>query len=332
MKCINPIKVMEVLMVKIIADSTCDLSDEILSRYKISIAPLTIQIGERSYKDRIDIQPTEFYHMMMDFEKNPTTAMPSPAEFLMCMEEGVSEGCNEILCICMSSGTSGSYQSAIIAQELFFEQYDPSQYKVHVVDSLSMSHGSGYLILKSAQLREEGFTFEELVHFNETFKKHIKHFLSVDDLDNLIRSGRLSNASAIIGKLLKIKPIMTMRDGKGVIVSKERGRKNVLDHYVREFEKRMDSDLTSFVIIGYTSDLAYAENLKLKLVQETGFAGEIYIMQMGVSVGTHVGLGGISMYFVEKDRNHDGLLVNELSHFVEKRNAFLERMKKRMDN
>lgn len=316
-------------MIKIIADSTCDLSDEILAQYNISIAPLTIQIGENSYKDRVDLQPDEFYQMMMEFKKSPTTAMPSPAEFLKCMEDGINEGCNEILCICMSSGTSGSYQSAILAKELFYEIYDPAQYKLHVVDSLSMSHGSGYLILKSALLRESGFSFEELVQFNETFKKHIKHFLSVDDLDNLIKSGRLSNASAIIGKLLKIKPIMTMRDGKGVIVAKERGRKNVLDHYIREFEKRMDPELTTFIIIGYTSDMAYAENLKLRLLQETGYPGDVYIMQMGVSVGTHVGLGGLSMYFVEKDRNHDGLLVNELSNFVIKRDAFIERFKRK---
>ncbi len=317
-------------MIKIIADSTCDLSDEVIQRYNISIAPLSIQVGERSYKDRIDIQPDQFFQMMMELEKNPTTAMPSPAEFLKCMEDGIAEGCTEFLCICMSSGTSGSYQSAVLAQELFYENYDPEAYKVHIVDSLSMSHGSGYLILKSAQLRDEGFTFSELVAFNETFKKHVKHFLSVDDLDNLIRSGRLSNASAIIGKLLKIKPIMTMRDGKGVIVAKERGRKNVLDHYVKEFEKRMDSEMTTFVIIGYTSDLAYAENLKLKIIQDTHFKGEIYIMQMGVSVGTHVGLGGLSMYFIEKDRNHDGLLVNELNHFAERRADFLEQIKARV--
>ncbi len=317
-------------MIKIITDSTCDLTDAVIQRYHIGVAPLSIQIGERSYKDRIDIQPDEFYQKMIELEKPPTTAMPSPAEFLDCMEKGIEEGCTEFLCICMSSGTSGSYQSALLARDLFYETYDPEGYKVHVVDSLSMSHGSGYLILKSAQLREEGFTFNELITFNETFKKHVKHFLSVDDLDHLIRSGRLSNASAIIGKLLKIKPIMTMRDGKGVIVAKERGRKNVLEHYVREFEKRMDIELTSFVIIGYTSDVAYAENLKLKILHDTMFKGEIYIMQMGVSVGAHVGLGGLSMYFIEKDRNHDGLLINELNHFSARREKFIELLKSKI--
>lgn len=315
-------------MIKIIADSTCDLSDEVLERYRIGTAPLTIQIGDRTYRDRIDLQPDEYYQMMMTFEKNPTTAMPSPAEFLRCMEEGIAEGCNEILCICMSSGTSGSYQSAVLAQELFYEIYDPKEYKLHVVDTFSMSHGSGYLILKSAQLRENGFTFDELVSFNETFKKHVKHFLSVDDLDNLIRSGRLSNTSAMIGKLLKLKPIMTMRDSKGVIVAKERGRRNVLEHYVRELNNRIDLDLSNFIIIGYTSDYAYAENLKQKIADETQFKGDVYMMQMGVSVGTHVGLGGLSLFFIEKDRHHDGLLINELNSFIARRDAFLERFKK----
>ncbi|MPM02990.1 hypothetical protein SDC9_49249 [bioreactor metagenome] len=317
-------------MIKIIADSTCDLSDEVLSRYHIGIAPLIIQIDGRDYRDRIDMKPDEFYRIMMDLEENPTTAMPSPEEFLRRMEEGIAEGCREILCICMSSGTSGSYQSAMVAKELFYDKYDPSEYKLHVVDSLSMSHGSGYLILKSAQLREAGYTFEELVHFNETFKKHVKHYLSVDDLDNLIRSGRLTNASAFIGKLLKLKPIMTMKDSRGAIVAKERGRRNVLEHYVREFKRRVDEELTTFIIVGYTSDIAYAENLKTKLMQETGFKGDIYIMQMGVSVGTHVGLGGLSMFFIEKDGNHDGLLVNEINSFKLSRDEFIEKFKKRL--
>jgi len=185
-----------------------------------------------------------------------------------------------------------------------------------------MSHGSGYLILKSALLREQGMSFEDVVTFNETFKKHVKHFLSVDDLDNLIRSGRLTNASAMIGKLLKIKPIMSMRDGKGAIVAKERGRKKVMSHIIDAFKMRTDETMNQFVIIGYTSDRAYAENLKQLFLEETKFPGDVYIMQMGVAVGTHVGLGGLSMFFMEKDRQRDGLLANELEALVKKREEF----------
>ena len=226
-------------LIKIIADSTCDLSDEILNEYNISTVPLNIMIDEKS-----------------------------------------------------------------------------------------MSHGSGYLILKSALLREKGATYSELIDFNETYKTNVKHFLSVDDLNNLIKSGRLTNVSAMIGKLLKVKPIMSMRNGKGAIVAKVRGTKKVYEHYINEFQKRVDKELTDFIIIGYTSDLSYAEGLKRKLIGETGFLGTIYILQMGVSVGTHVGLKGLSMFFVEKGHRDDGLIYNQMSQLLEKKDKILKMVKR----
>jgi len=313
-------------MIKIFADSTCDLSQEVIDKYDIGVAPLSVNIEGKTYKDKIDITPDEFYAILDKMDKPPTTAMPSPTEFIAIMEEAYANGCKEFLCITMSSGTSGSYQSAEIAKTMFLEEHEDESLKVHVVDSKSMSHGSGWLIIKSAMLRDRGMSFEDLVDFNEAFKKHVKHFLSVDDLDNLIRSGRLTNASAFIGKLLKIKPIMSMRDGKGAIVAKERGRKKVMNHYVTEFKKRNHAVMNDFIIIGYTSDRSVALNLESKLVDETGYKGDIYIMQMGVAVGTHVGLGGLSMYFMEKDRKHDGLLVNEMNSLMKKKDEVMKRM------
>ena len=312
-------------MIKIMADSTCDLSQEILDKYDISIAPLTISIDEKVYRDGIDIKPNEFYSIIEELEKEPTTAMPSPVEYLNIMKQAIEEGYTSIICICMSSGTSGSYQSAVLAKNYFYEEYPNSKINIHIVDSKCMSHGSGWLIMKSARLRENGANFEELVDFNENYKANVKHFLSVDDLDHLIKSGRLTNASAFIGKLLKLKPIMSMKKGKGSIVAKERGRKKVLKHYITEFNKRNDADLTDFIIIGYTSDITYAENLKLMIIKETDFTGDIYIMQMGVVVGTHVGLGAISMFFAEKDRLKDNLLINEVNGFIQKKDEFLKK-------
>lgn len=287
-------------MIKIMADSTCDLSDEVLELYDISLAPLTINIEGKIYKDRVDIKPDDFYGMMEALPEFPTTGMPSPVEYLEIIKDAVKTGYKEILCICMSSGTSGAYQSAVLAKDYFYDESPDSAVKIHVVDSKCMSHGSGWLIMKSAMMREQGASFEEIVAFNENYKKKIKHFLSVDDLDHLIKSGRLTNTSAMIGKLLMLKPIMTMKDGKGAIVGKERGLKRVLKHYTQEFMKRNDREMTEFLIIGYTSDMKVAENLKAKIQMDTDFSGDIHIMQMGVSVGTHVGLGAISMFFAEK--------------------------------
>ncbi len=294
-------------MIKIIADSTCDLSAEMIERYGIGIAPLTVNIEGKEYKDRVDIQPDTLYGMIEEVE-GISTAMPSPTEYIEIIREAVNGGFHEILCICMSSGTSGAYQSAEIAKEYFYEENPGSNVKIHVVDSMSMSHGSGWLVLKSAMMKEAGASFDEVAEFNEKYKTRVKHFLSVDDLDHLIRSGRLTNASAFIGKMLRIKPIMSMKNGKGAIVAKERGRKQVLRHCLNEFKRRNDEGVTDFIIIGYTSDEKYAQNLKKLIVDETGFSGDIHIMQMGVAVGIHVGLGAVSMYFVEKHVENQGIL------------------------
>jgi len=304
-------------MIKLIADSTCDLNDELIERYNIGIAPLSIIIDGKTYQDRIDINADTFFAKIAEYKKPPTTAMPSPALFIALFEAAYNSGLKEILCICMSSKTSGSYQSAEIAKEYFIEAHAEKDYKIHVVDSTSMSHGSGWLIIKSARMLERGATFEELVAYNEANKRNVKHFLSVDDLDNLVRSGRLRYGSALIGKIMKVKPIMTMKQGEGAIVSKERGRKAVLNHYIQQFNARVNLDETDFVIVGYTSDRLYAENLVNLIKTETVFKGDILLLQMGVAVGTHVGLGGLSFYFMEKAHIKDGFLINNINKIKE---------------
>lgn len=295
-------------MFKLIADSTCDLSDEILEKYEIDLAPLSIIIDGKVFRDRVDIDADTFFSRIAEYKMPPKTALPAPTLFIDLFEKAFASGTREILCICMSSKTSGSYQSAVIAKEHFDSEHEGMDYKLHVVDSTCMSHGSGYLILKSARMRENGASFDEVVDYVESYKTRVKHFLSVDDLDNLVRSGRLRYGSALIGKLIKVKPIMTMKNGEGAIVNKERGRKKVLEHYIAEFNARVEMSETDFVIVGYTSDRLYAENLVHMIEDETEFKGEIFLMQMGVSVGNHVGLGGLSFYFIEKEQETHRLM------------------------
>lgn len=311
-------------MIKIMADSTCDLSKEVLDKYNIGIAPLNVIIDGKSYRDRLDISPDEFYQILDKLEQHPTTSMPSPEAYLDIIKKAVEEGHREILCICMSSGTSGSYQSAVLAKDIYLEDNPNSNIRIEVIDSTSMSQGSGWLIVKAARLREDGNDLDNILNFIEKYKKNVKHFLCVDDLENLIKSGRLTNASAFIGKLLRIKPIMSMRNGKGAIVGKERGLKKVLSHYVSEFVRRIHWELTDFIIIGYTTKIEIAQELREKILKETEYNGEIYIMQMGAAVGTHVGSGGISMFFLEKGKIPDGLIKNEVRHIKEKTDEIIE--------
>ena len=227
-------------MIKLMADSTSDLSPEVIERYNIGVAPLTINMNGKTYRDKIDLTSDEFFEELPNLKELPTTGAPSPEAYLKIIDEAMAEGYTKFLCICMSSGTSGSYQSAVVAKDLFYENNPDSPIQFHVVDSWSMSHGSGWLLLKTAQLLEEGATFEELITFNETNKKRVKHYLCVDDLHNLIKSGRISATGAFVGSMLKVKPIMSMKDTKGAIVEKVRGTNKALKYYIDEFERRVD--------------------------------------------------------------------------------------------
>lgn len=289
-------------MIKIMADSTCDLSPEIVEHYDIGLAPLNIEIEGVNYLDKVDLTSDQFFERLPEMKELPKTGAPSPEAYLSIIEEAMAEGYKEFLCICMQSGTSASYQAAEIARDSFYDKHEESEVKIHVVDSWAMSHGSGWLILKSAQLLEEGYTYEELIEFNETHKKRVKHFLCVDDLHNLTKSGRISNAGAFIGSLLRVKPIMSMKETKGASVAKVRGTNKALKYYVDEFQKRMDPEWTNFIIIGYSNDQSIANDLRDRIKLQTDFLGDIHIMQMGVAVGTHVGLGGLSLFFMEKEK------------------------------
>lgn len=99
----------------------------------------------------------------------------------------------------------------------------------------------------------------------------------------------------------------------------------MLSHYIKEFNKRNDEAITDFIIIGYTTDKSYADNLETKLLEETSFKGDIYIMQMGVAVGTHVGPGGLSVFFMETGHRKDNLLVNEVESLMEMKENFLKK-------
>lgn len=305
------------IMIRIIADSTCNLTSKIIKKYDLKIVPLSITIKDKTYIDYVEITPDELYAQLGSLEKLPTTGSPSPNAFITVFNDDVKNGIKDFIVITMSSSTSAVNQSANIAREMFLERNEISDVRIHVVDSKSMSHGSGYLVMKTAMMAQQGVSFEALVDFNETQKVNVKHFLSVGDLDNLLKSGRLSNTSAIIGKLLKVEPIMTMKNGAGSIVAKMRGHKKVIRYYVNEFIKRVNYDLTDFIIIGYTSDVLYAENLKNLIIKNTGFTGDIYIMQMGATVGTHVGLGAVSMFFIENPKSHSKV-YNGIASKIEK--------------
>lgn len=287
-------------MIKIISDSACDLSDDVISNNDIGIVPITIVIDGKEYKDGVDIKSDEIYEILSDKSVSLTTAAPGPKEYLTMIKKSIEKGYKEILCVSISNNISVSYKSALIAKKIFFEENPKSPIKIYILDSFCVGQENGLLILKSIEIIQQGFDFEETINIIEKYKKRVRHLLCVNDLDVMAKSGRISNLNASVGKLLNIKPILTMIEGTGTLVGKERGMNKVINFYVKELEDNIDKENFNFIIVSYTSDIKLAEKLVEKIKSEISFSGKIYMMRMGAAVGVYVGLGSIAMYYASK--------------------------------
>ena len=195
------------MSIKIITDSTCDLPDDLIEKHEITVLPLYIHIGRRSYLDRIDMNRPDFYNGLPSFSTHPTTAAPSPAMFSEAYLKAESQGADEILSIHISESLSAVPDVARIAAESF------SSAAVTVFDSQQLSLGAGYIVLEAAKAAQEGKTVAEILPMLEALTRRTYVFAALDTLEYLKRSGRMHFALATIGSLLQLKPILKMNQG-----------------------------------------------------------------------------------------------------------------------
>lgn len=192
--------------IKIITDSTVDLPKELLRELDIEVMPVLINFGEESYLDGIEITPNELFDKMEKTDVFPTTAQIIPSRFEEIYKKYIDEG-YKVLSIIMSSGMSGTYESACLAKQML-ETDD-----VYIVDSQTITAGLGLLVLKAAKLRDSGMNIEEIVEELEKVKGSIDSSISFESLDNLVRGGRLPKAVSVVTGLLGIRLILEVRDG-----------------------------------------------------------------------------------------------------------------------
>ncbi|MFN8605881.1 MAG: DegV family protein, partial [Romboutsia timonensis] len=178
--------------IRIVTDSSCDLNKDIVEKYNIEIVPLNVAFGDDIYTDG-EIEKDEFYKMMANSPVLPKTSCPSPERFMRSYE-GEED---EILVITLASKLSGTYSTAVLAKNMFEEEY-PNK-KVTVIDTETGSIGQGLLIVKAAQLAEEGKSLDEIVNIIESIKKDVVFYGSLETLENAIKGGRIN---ALAGKLI----------------------------------------------------------------------------------------------------------------------------------
>jgi len=274
----------------IITDSTCDLPKEVLESMKVERVPLYVSFEGKTHKDWEEITPEVIVKGVQSGSNLPTTSQPSPQDFEAVYREAIEGGAEHILVLTISSELSGTYQSASIAA-------DSVDVPVTVFDSRAASVGLGNMVELAARMRDEGKSAEDTVKQLERVRETSLPFFTVATLEFLQKGGRIGRASALLGSLLNIKPILSLEDGKIIPSGKARGNKKAVAEMIanvrRHLEKYPGKPYITFL---HVTDREAGEKLR-QAVEQAGIeydGGELY--EVGAVIASHVGPGTYGMY------------------------------------
>ena len=280
-------------------DSTADLPKSYLEENKIAIHPLHYTVDDIEYgMDLTELSPTDFYKSMRN-GKLPTTSATNPEFITKLMKEQVSRE-YDILHISFSSALSSSHNNAVVCSKNIMDKFPDT--KIIVVDSLCVTVGQGLMVDKAVQLKNQGKTMEEIAVWIKENRQHFVHQFIVDDLFHLVRGGRLSKSTAVIGTALRIQPLIHVdENGKLANIGKIRGRKKGLNALADNIEEKAKGFELNKVFISHADciDDAYyvADRIKNKYKIEN-----IMISDISPTIGAHTGAGAVVAAYLGKER------------------------------
>lgn len=285
-------------MYQIITDSACDLPASMLEQLKVSAVPLIVNFRGEARQDSVaDAEVKTLYDAMRAGEVATTSAV-NPDDWSRFIEPVLAAG-QDALVLAFSSGLSTTYQSAVIAANDLMEQYP--QRKVCVVDTRCAALGQGLLVWHVCKQRDAGLSLEELAAWTEEAQARTVHWFTVDDLVYLKRGGRVSAASAVLGAMLNIKPVLHVNEeGRLVSVVKARGRKAAIETLAKKYDESCDEASAEMVFICHADCLADAQKLE-QLMRQRG-AKEVFIGNLGAVIGSHAGPGTLALFYMGKHR------------------------------
>lgn len=273
-------------MIKIITDSSADLPKEIVEKYDITVVPMTISMNNEHYLEGIDFTPQEFFNKMFGSDELPKTSQPSPALFAEVFSKFDEN--TEYLCLTISSGLSGTFQSANLGKEI-------SNTNVMVFDTLGGSLAHGFQVVRAAKLAEEGLTMNEIVQELTKNREKMNIIILLNTLENLVKGGRLNKFTGTLAKFLNIKVILEGNKGKVEIVEKVRGTKKFQKRAIEVIRERKTDFSDTVFGITHTGNLENVESIKSELQQLN--PKDIVVQYMGATMGTYAGKGGIIISF-----------------------------------
>ena len=283
---------------QIITDSGCDLPLEMRQQLDVNMVSLTLQFRGKELQDSVGEDITSLYEGLRAGEVASTSAV-NPDTWSGIMEAALQAG-KDVLVLAFSSGLSTTYQSAIIASQDLKEKYP--QRRIRVVDTRSASLGQGLLVWYACQKRDEGMTLDQLADWVEETKYRLCHWFTVDDLMYLKRGGRVSAATAIVGTMLGIKPVLHMDDeGHLINVGKARGRKASIEALAEKLGQLGLPGQNKKVFICHGDCLEDAKQLEA-IVKEKYGVEEAFIGYTGAVIGSHSGPGTLALFFLGEKR------------------------------
>ena len=281
-------------MIKIISDSTCDLSKELLERYHVEILPLHIHLGEDEYEDSVNITPDEIYQWSDANKTTPKTSAPSLTEAMNVFKPHV-EASDEIICFSISSSMSASNNvMRLAAEELEAEE------KIHVIDSANLSTGIGLLIIEAAVMAEQGMEGKAIVAAIEELKPRVRASFVVESLTYLHRGGRCNAVAALAGGVLQLHPRIEVADGKMDAGKKYRGKmKSVIQSYVKDMEADMKQAKKDRVFLTHSGCTQEILDAIKGYLEELQVFDEILVTRAGGVISSHCGPGTLGVLFIQ---------------------------------
>jgi len=280
--------------IAIVTDSTAGLPQEIIERYHITVIPLPVFFGKEMYLDNVDMTPDEFYHRLAKMNGDlPTTAQLSPTIFRETFEALLPEA-DAIITLCVSSGLSGTFDSALQAKEMLPDA------PIYVIDSRFTVLAQGLLAVEAARAAEAGATAEEIVGHVQRIIPTIRLYFAVDTLEYLRRGGRIGGGVALLGTALGIKPVLELRDGRIEAAGMARSSKRALETVVQMLVKQVGEGATVRAGVFHATCPDRAAELADKLRQHFNCV-EVLTGAFSPVIGTHTGPGttGATLYPVE---------------------------------
>ena len=283
---------------RIITDTCCDFPQNMYEELQLSVVPLTLNFRGQEHNNFTESFIKDMYNGMRDGESGSTSAV-NPDGWATVIEPVLAAG-HDALVLAFSSGLSTTYQSAVIASTELAEKY-PDR-KIHVVDTLCASLGQGLLVWYACKKRDEGMSFDELAAWCENNKLNLCHWFTVDDLMYLKRGGRVSAATALVGTMLQIKPVMHVdNEGHLTKVTTARGRKASLNALAAKMGETALPGENDTVFICHGDCMEDAEYLANRVKEKYGVK-DVFIYYTGAVIGSHSGPGTMALFYLGSQR------------------------------